>query len=95
LGRDGHVSFEKGPPARLIHTPSGECFKGWHGWGWHKPWHCLGIDEFRDDPAERERFHFECRTKIPAQVVECFAHFLFMGDYNRPLKRAGHRISPA
>src|ERR1700722_98460 len=60
---------------------------GWHGMGWYKLWHQIGIDHFRKDNAEeRQRFYAECQGKSPASIVEVFEHFLFMDQFNRPLK---------
>lgn len=72
---------------------TGERVYAWHGTGWHKLWHCIGIDHYRSDAAERESFHKECRGKVPVPVLRHFERLLFCPDYNRPLTRDAHRIT--
>jgi hypothetical protein len=80
----------RGEGLRLRET--GERVYAWHGSGWHKPWHCIGIDHYRSDAGERRQFHKECGGKVPEAVLKLFQRFLFCGDYNRPLVRDGHRL---
>lgn len=71
---------------------TGERIYAWHGTGWHKLWHCIGIDHFRNDPQERIRFFEECMGRVPAPILRQFEHDLFMGDFNQRLKREGNRL---
>lgn len=66
---------------------------GWHGAGWHKLWHQLGIDHYRKENAEeRNRFYHESKGKSPWPIVDLFESFLFMDNFNRPLRRDGHLL---
>ena len=89
------VVFEKFPEPRLIHSPTGQRFMGWHGWGWHKPWHALGIDEYREDAADRDRFRRECLDRIPEPAIAAFKYFLFLDGFGAALEQRGHAILPA
>lgn len=66
---------------------------GWHGVGWHKLWHQIGIDMYRTDPETRKKFYLEAQKKSPAAVAEHFKKCLFMNKFNKPLRQHGHRIS--
>jgi hypothetical protein len=76
----------------LVDRSTGERIYAWHGCGWHKLWHQIGIDHYRSDPSDRDRFYRECQGKSPRAVVELFRDFLFLGRYNRPLRRHEHLL---
>jgi hypothetical protein len=86
------VAPAEGPPRGLLYRPTGERIRGWHGWGWHKPWHYLGIDQYRRDAQEREAFRTECQRKIPPAAAAIFQHYLFLDGYNAPLRQNGWQI---
>jgi len=77
---------------RLLHRPTGQRIFAWHGCGWYKLWHQIGIDHFRDDPGERDRFRTECVGRSPGAVLEVFRELLFMDRFNEPLMQHGHRV---
>lgn len=79
---------------RLIQAASGRRIYGWHGCGWYKLWHQIGIDHYRRDEREREAFYQESQGKSPAPVVELFTELLFCDRFNRPLNRAGWTLAP-
>jgi lipopolysaccharide biosynthesis glycosyltransferase len=67
---------------------------GWHGAGWHKLWHQVGIDHYRKhDAMEREKFYRESQNKSPWPVVELFEHFMFLDQFQSPLKKNGHLLT--
>jgi hypothetical protein len=76
----------------VIDTETGVRVMGWHGVGWHKLWHQIGIDHYRENASERRAFRRECRGKSPPAVVELFRHFLFSDRFNRRLRQNGHRL---
>lgn len=76
----------------LVHQPTGQRIMGWHGCGWHKFWHQIGIDHYRGSAEEREAFRRESQNKSPRAAVELFEHFLFLDCFNRPLLRDGFRL---
>ena len=66
---------------------------GWHGTGWDKLWHQIGIDHYRkNNSEEREKFYHECQGSSPLPIVQIFEHFLFFDRFNRPLKRNNHLL---
>lgn len=78
----------------VFYPPKDDRLKGWHGTGWHKLWHQLGIDHYRKDNAEeRDKFYLESQGKSPQAVVDIFEYFLFMENGQPPLKRNGHLLS--
>jgi len=86
---------EEAPPGQshVWYEPRSARIMGWHGTGWHKLWHQIGIDHFRKGNwAERIRFAAECRGKSPGAVVRAFEHFLFLDQFHPPLTRAGHLL---
>jgi hypothetical protein len=76
LAHDGTVVVDTLVPPVLRHT-DGRRIYGWHGCGWYRYWHCIGIDHYRKDPAEAERMRRECEGKVPAAVLDVFASLLF------------------
>ena len=75
------------------YEPKDARIMGWHGAGWYKLWHQLGIDHFRKgDAAERKRFYEESKNKSPWPIVEIFEYFLFLDQFQVPLKRDGHLL---
>jgi hypothetical protein len=77
----------------IHYQPLNAKIMGWHGAGWHKLWHQLGIDHYRkNDEEERKRFHSECQRKSPEAIVEIFRHFLFLNTYNKKLIQKGHLL---
>jgi hypothetical protein len=75
------------------HEPTASKIMGWHGTGWYKIWHQLGIDHYRkDNDEEREKFFIECQGKSPSPITKTFNYFLFLDKFNRPLKRNGHLL---
>jgi hypothetical protein len=85
----------EGKDLHVWYAPKDARIMGWHGAGWHKLWHQLGIDHYRKNSLEeRLQFYQECQGKSPSAIVEIFNHFLFMGTYNEPLFRADHLLVP-
>jgi len=77
------------------YEPLGAKIMGWHGTGWHKLWHQIGIDHFRKhNEVERKKFHDESQGKSPGAVVEIFRYFMFLDTYNTALAQEGHLLSP-
>ena len=72
--------------------PTGQRIFAWHGTGWHKLWHCIGIDHYRENANERQRFFEECQGKVPTPVAEHFKRFLFLDQYNQRLVKDGFRL---
>jgi hypothetical protein len=76
------------------YEPKDARIMGWHGAGWHKLWHQIGIDHYRKhDAAERMRFYNECKDKSPWPIVELFEYFLFLDQFQSPLKRNNHLLT--
>jgi hypothetical protein len=65
------------------HTPpvlrfrDGRRIFGWHGCGWYRYWHGIGIDHYRNDSEEIERMERECLRMVPNAVLEIFSGLLF------------------
>lgn len=76
----------------IFHKEVRQKIMGWHGTSWHKLWHQMGIDYYRKDKAEREKFYKDGHGKSPQAVVDIFREFLFMDKYNRKLKQQGYLI---
>ena len=89
MAKAGVIIYKNGKP---FHKEIGKPIMAWHGVGWHKLWHQIGIDYYRRDKADREKFHKECQGKSPSCIVEEFRKMLFLGDYNKPLKQNGHLL---
>lgn len=77
------------PP--VLQHEDGRRIYGWHGCGWCRYWHCIGIDHYRKDTAEVEKMRLECSGKVPAAVLEVFRAMLFHGN---DLRVAGHLLVP-
>lgn len=78
----------------LRYDPKAARIMGWHGAGWHKLWHQIGIDHYRkDNEKERTKFYAECQGKSPLPVVKIFEHFLFLDQFHQPLIRNGHLLA--
>jgi hypothetical protein len=90
LARGDAVVVESRRPPVLRHR-DGRRVYGWHGCGWYRYWHCIGIDHYRSDPGEVERFRLECQGKVPQAVLDAFTSMLFLDD---DLVVTGHRIGP-
>jgi lipopolysaccharide biosynthesis glycosyltransferase len=76
------------------YEPLGARIMGWHGAGWHKLWHQIGIDHYRkNDEAERVKFYNESQGKSPRAIVDIFRHFMFLDTYNQRLAQEGHLLS--
>lgn len=85
---------ENGSEIHVSYGPASDRIKGWHGTGWNKLWHQLGIDHYRKNNAEeRQRFYRECQNKSPAAILEIFEFFLFLDRFNRRLKRNDYLLS--
>jgi hypothetical protein len=76
----------------VVDDTSGKRVMGWHGVGWHKLWHQIGIDHYRRDPVERDAFYRDCEGRSPHAVRELFRQLLFCDLFNRPLKPNGHLL---
>jgi hypothetical protein len=77
------------------YEPSAVRIMGWHGTGWNKLWHQVGIDHYRkNNSEERQKFYKECQGKSPGPIVDIYAHFLFSDRFNRPLTRNQHLLAP-
>ncbi|MEO1450784.1 MAG: hypothetical protein AAFV07_14740 [Bacteroidota bacterium] len=95
MAREGQCELMEKAGCKVVwyHTMD-QRIMGWHGVGWHKLWHQIGIDHYRKDrPDERERFYVECQGKSPAAIVEIFRFFLFMDTFNTSLARTGHLLT--
>lgn len=77
------------PPVLRHHN--GQRIYGWHGCGWCRYWHCLGIDHFRDDPAEIQKMQRDCVGKVPDAVLQIFSALLFQ---NGDLAVDGYLLTP-
>jgi hypothetical protein len=88
LARDNAVTVASVSPPILRYGDGRRIF-GWHGCGWCRYWHCIGIDHYRQDKAEIDEFRRECAGKVPQAVLELFSHMLF---YDDDLVIAGHLI---
>jgi lipopolysaccharide biosynthesis glycosyltransferase len=82
--QDIHVWYE----------PKASKIMGWHGTGPNKLWHQLGIDHYRKNSEERLKFYEQCQGIAPSPILEIFEYFLFMSQFNRPLKRNNHLLMP-
>jgi len=81
---DMHVWYE----------PKNARIMGWHGTGWYKLWHQIGIDHYRKNNAvERNHFYRESLNKSPWPIVELFEYFLFSDKFHTPLKRNGYLLT--
>jgi hypothetical protein len=76
----------------VIDRDSGGRVMGWHGAGWFKVWHQIGIDHYRQDADERRKFQRECQGKSPVAIQEIFRRMLFCDRFNRSLRQNGHRL---
>lgn len=84
-----------GENLHIWYEPKAAKIMGWHGAGWNKLWHQLGIDHYRkNNPEERQTFYRESQGKSPTAVVKLFEHFLFLDRFNRPLKRVDNLLTP-
>ncbi len=79
LAREGSIRVESFSPPVLRHANGRRIF-GWHGCGWCRYWHCLGIDHYRKERAEIEAMRRHCVGKIPAAVLDVFSRLLFHDD---------------
>ncbi len=95
MAREDRCQLMRAPgDMQVWYEPKDARIMGWHGAGWYKLWHQLGIDHFRkNDAAERARFYAECKNKSPWPIVELFEYFLFLDQFNTPLKRNGHLLT--
>ena len=93
LAAPGAVAVESRAPPVLRHR-DGRRIYGWHGCGWCRYWHCIGIDHYRTDPAEVAKMRRDCDGKIPAAVLDVFSHLLFLdGDLEVTDSRIGPRTA--
>lgn len=77
----------------VIYQPKNAAIMGWHGTGWDKLWHQIGIDHYRkENETERQKFFQECQGKSPLPVVQLFERFLFWSGFNRPLSKHNHLL---
>ncbi len=90
LAKKGRVVVHSLSPPVLKHR-GGRRIYGWHGCGWWRYWHGIGIDHFRSDPAEIKKFRRECRGKVPEAVLKVFKASLF---YGHDLRQEGHLLVP-
>lgn len=90
LAGEGAVAIASLAPPVLTHANGGRIF-GWHGCGWCRYWHCLGIDHYREDKAEIEKMRRRCAGKIPQAVLDVFSWLLF---YDHDLGVADYRLFP-
>lgn len=86
---------QNGKEVYAYYPPQEERIMGWHGMGWHKLWHQIGIDHYRKDNAEeRKRFFLESQGKSPKAIVDIFKYFLFLDNDNPPLSQEEHLLIP-
>jgi hypothetical protein len=85
IGRD-LATTQDGKP---YHKEAGKPFMGWHGMLFDKLWHQIGIDHYRKDQTEREKFYKECQGKSPRCIVDEFKRMLFLDKFNKPLQQKG------
>ena len=90
LAAPGDVVIRSISPPVLRHR-TGRRIYGWHGCGWCRYWHGIGIDHYRKDDTEIERMRRECTQKVPAAVLELFEELLFCGN---DLRVEGHLLCP-
>jgi hypothetical protein len=90
LAREDLVVVASLSPPVLRHK-SGRRIFGWHGCGWYRYWHAIGIDHYRKDDAEIEKMRRECEGKVPNAVLEIFSRLLFRDN---DLVVTGHLIGP-
>lgn len=90
LAAGDSVVVERLSPPVLRHK-GGRRIYGWHGCGWCRYWHCIGIDHYRTDPAEIERMRIDCNGKVPKAVLDVFSAMLFLDD---DLVVSDHLIGP-
>ena len=90
LAREGRVVVHSLSPPMLRHR-DGRRIYGWHGCGWCRYWHCLGIDHYRKDQGEIEKMGRECIGKVPEAVLEVFKACLF---YDNNLRQERHLLVP-
>jgi hypothetical protein len=76
LAREDSVVVERRVPP-VLRFRDGRRIFGWHGCGWYRYWHGIGIDHYRTDREEIERMERECAGKVPAAVLEIFSELLF------------------
>lgn len=79
LARGDAVTVGTLRPPVLRHR-SGRRIYGWHGCGWCRYWHCIGIDHYRRDKVEIDRMRNECAGKVPQAVLDLFTSLLFLDD---------------
>lgn len=91
LARDGLIHVESLTPPILRHQDGRRIF-GWHGCGWYRYWHCIGIDHYREDPKEIEHMRQECAGKVPQAVLDVFRTLLFQDN---DFKQVGPLLVPS
>lgn len=97
MAEEDRCALVEGDPVEthVFYEPKSARIMGWHGAGWDKLWHQIGIDHYRkDDEVERLKFYQECQGKSPLPVVKIFEKFLFMSLFHQPLRRNGHLLEP-
>jgi hypothetical protein len=88
FARQKVVTIESRSPP-VMRFRDGRRIFGWHGCGWHRYWHGIGIDHYRTDTSEIQRMRRECRTKVPKAVLDLFRDLLFHDD---DLEISGHLL---
>jgi hypothetical protein len=90
FAKEGCIEVESLSPPVLRHQ-DGRRIYGWHGCGWQRYWHGIGIDHYRKDLAEIEKMRRETVEMIPAAVLNVFKSLLFDGT---DLRMSGHLLVP-
>lgn len=90
LAKDDSIAVASLSPPVLRHQNGRRIF-GWHGCGWWRYWHCIGIDHYRKDKSEIEKMRQECIGKVPRAVLEVFSWLLF---HDNDLVVTDHLIGP-
>jgi len=91
LARENQIIIESRSPP-VLRYKHGRRIYGWHGCGWYRYWHCIGIDHYRKDVAEIEKMRLECEGRVPVAVLDVFKAMLF---HDHDLKVVGHLLSLA
>lgn len=91
LAKENLVVVDSFDPPILRHK-NGNRIYGWHGCGWSRYWHCIGIDHYRQNVDEIVGMQRESVGKIPRAVLEVFGAELFR---EQDLTVQNHRLCPA
>lgn len=89
MAQEGQVTMKGHLP---YHAELDRQIMSWHGTGWYKLWHQIGIDHYRKDKKSRSAFYRQSQNKSPKPIVTLFKKFLFLDAFNKPLRQVGHLL---